>query len=252
MTDARVDVTVVIAARNESGNIGACIESVSWAREILVVEDGSTDDTATIASSRGASVISNPFTTIGLQRNVAIERASAAWTLVVDADERGSIALGNEIGRVIANPGFDAYRVPRRNRFLGREVKHGGWASDKPIRLFRSSLRYNGARVHEHVEVNGATGELESHLVHEPYATLDSWFEKLGRYSRWWAEDKFEKGKRTGIFSVIMRPPLRFLTMYVVRGGFLDGARGTLLALMAATSVMAKYAQLWSLGHRRG
>ena len=151
---------------------------------------------------------------------------------------------------MIAEPRFDAYRVPRRNYFLGAEVRHGGWESDRPIRLFRSSFRYNSNRVHEHVEVNGAIGELQSSLAHEPYAALDSWFEKLGRYSKWWAEDRFENGKRAGIASVVFRPPLRFLSMYLIRGGWMDGARGALLASMAATSVMAKYARLWAMGMR--
>jgi (heptosyl)LPS beta-1,4-glucosyltransferase len=101
--------------------------------------------------------------------------------------------------------------------------------------------------VHERVEASNAVGDLNAHLVHEPYASLDAWFEKLGRYSRWWAEDRFEKGKRAGIGSVTVRPPLRFLTMFLIRGGWMDGARGAMLASMAATSVMAKYAQLWAM-----
>lgn len=244
--------TVVIAARNEAHNIAECVASVAFAGEILVVEDGSSDDTAALARDAGAMVISNPFQTIGMQRNFAIERAANPWILVVDADERGSPELGEEIARLIRDAGADAYRIPRRNLFLGREVKHGGWESDKPVRLFKSTIRYNASRVHEHVEVSGAVGELTSHLTHEPYATLDSWFEKLGRYSKWWAEDRFEKGKRAGVASVVFRPPLRFLTMYVVRGGWMDGARGALLACMAATSVMAKYARLWALGNAKG
>jgi glycosyltransferase involved in cell wall biosynthesis len=220
---------------------------VRWAREILVVEDGSTDDTRSVAETGGATVLGNHFVTIGLQRNFAIERAASDWILVVDADERGSPSLAGEIAKVLEVPRFDAYRIPRQNFFLGREVRHGGWESDRPIRLFKSTLRYNSSRVHERVEASGAVGDLNAHLLHEPYASLDAWFEKLGRYSRWWAEDRFEKGKRAGIGSVTVRPPLRFLTMFLIRGGWMDGARGAMLASMAATSVMAKYAQLWAM-----
>jgi glycosyltransferase involved in cell wall biosynthesis len=247
----RVDVTVVIAARNEASNIGDCIDSVHWARQVLVVEDGSADDTVGVAFAAGATVFSNPFVSIGMQRNAAIERAASDWILVVDADERGSDELGKEIASVVSGARHDAYRVPRRNLFLGKEVRHGGWERDKPVRLFRKSLRYNASRVHEHVETSGAVGELENCLTHEPYASLDSWFEKLGRYSRWWAEDRFEKGRRVGVGSVVFRPPLRFLTMYLLRGGLLDGSRGALLACMAATSVMAKYSRLWTMGLSR-
>lgn len=243
-----VDVTVVIAARNEAANIAACIDSVRWARQVVVVEDGSSDDTASLAAAAGALVLPNPFVTIGLQRNAAIERAASDWILVIDADERGSVALGQELTKVLGAPRFNAYRIPRANFFLGQEVKHGGWESDRPVRLFRSSLRYNERRVHEHVVTDGRVGELTSPIIHEPYASLGSWFEKLGRYSRHWAEDRHERGMRGGAGAVIIRPPLRFLTMYLVRGGWMDGARGAVLAAMAATSVMAKYACLWALG----
>ena len=241
-----IPITVVIAARNEAANIGNCIQSVRWADEILVVEDGSTDDTRGVAESAGATVLAHPFLTIGLQRNFAITRASSDWILVLDADERASPQLMSEVGQVVSAPRFDAYRIPRRNFFLGAEVRHGGWERDRPIRFFRANLRYNESRVHERVDVPGEIGELQAHLTHEPYATLDAWFEKLGRYSRWWAEDRFEKGKRAGVGSITIRPPLRFLTMFFVRGGWQDGARGAVLASLAATSVMAKYAQLWA------
>ena len=240
--------TAVIAARNEASNIVACIDSIRWASEIIVVENDSTDGTAELAMKAGATLVTNPFITIGAQRNAAIERASHGWILVVDADERGTSELATEIKSVIASPAHDAYRVPRRNFFLGREVSHGGWDRDKPVRLFRSSLRYNASRVHEHVATRGTVGELRSSLLHAPYANIDQYFEKLDRYSRGWAEDRHERGRRVGAAAVIVRPPLRFLSMYIMRGGFMDGARGAVLACMAATSVMAKYARLWALG----
>ena len=243
-------ITIVIAARDEAGTIRACIESVSWADEILVVEDGSADETAKVAELAGAQVIGNSFVTIGLQRNAAIERAKSEWILVIDADERASPALAEEVSNVITAPRFDAYRVPRRNFFLGAEVRHGGWESDKPVRLFRSTLRYNSSRVHEHVDFAGETGALKNALTHEPYPTLHSWFEKLSRYSEWWAQDRYDRGRRTRMASVILRPKFRFLSMFILRGGWIDGARGALLAGMASVSVFAKYARLWEKGKR--
>jgi len=224
------------------------VASVRWAREVIVVENDSSDGTIELSKRAGATVMSHPFTTIGVQRNAAIECAVSDWILVVDADERGSPPLGEEIRRVIAAPGGrDAFRVPRRNFFLGREVKHGGWASDRPVRLFRSALRYNASRVHEHVDVKRVVGELSEPLVHTPYASFDDYFEKLDRYSRWWAEDRYERGRRGGALSVVFRPPARFVSMYLFRGGWMDGGAGAVLCALAAGSVLAKYARLWEL-----
>jgi glycosyltransferase involved in cell wall biosynthesis len=242
-----VPISVVIAARDEAANIEACVASVRWAREVIVVENDSSDDTVERAKRAGATVFSHPFTTIGRQRNAALERAGSDWVLVVDADERASPALAEEISRLLAgSPRHSAYRVPRRNFFMGREIRHGGWANDRPVRLIRSGLRYDDSRVHEHVAVTGEVGELSEQLEHSPYASLDDYFEKLERYSSWWAEDRYERGKRAGPLSVVARPPARFVSMYLLRGGWMDGAAGAVLSCLAAASVLAKYARLWA------
>ena len=122
------DVTAVIAAHDESANIEACIASVDWAREVIVVENDSSDDTVNRARSAGAVVISPKFTTIGAARNNAIERARTPWILVIDADERCTPELAAEIRQVVANPGArSAFRIPRRNYFLGKQIRYGGW-----------------------------------------------------------------------------------------------------------------------------
>lgn len=247
-----VAVTVVIAARNEAANLAACIESVNWAREVMVVENDSTDDTVEVARAAGATVFANPFETIGGQRNEAIIRATTEWIFVVDADERGSPRLREEIRSLIERAPRDAYRVPRRNLFLGSEIKHGGWERDRPIRLFKSSLRYDASRVHEHVVVTGEVGELSNSLTHEPYASTDTYLEKLSRYSKWWAEDRYERGKRTTPFSALIRSRLRFASMYIIKLGFLDGEAGLLLASLASVSVQMKYARLWEMQKRGG
>jgi glycosyltransferase involved in cell wall biosynthesis len=247
-----VAVTVVIAARNEAANIAACIESVAWAQEVIVVENDSTDETTDLAIAAGATVFANPFETIGSQRNEAISRAKTEWVLVVDADERGSPQLREEIRTLIESAPKEAYRVPRRNFFLGSEINHGGWEHDRPIRLFKSVLRYDASRVHEHVVVKSEVGELTNSLTHEPYASIDSYLEKLGRYSKWWAEDRYDRGKRTSPFSALIRSRLRFASMYLVKLGFLDGDAGLMLASLASTSVQMKYARLWEMQKRGG
>jgi glycosyltransferase involved in cell wall biosynthesis len=239
-------VTAVIAAHDESANIEACIESVEWASEVIVVENDSIDDTIDRARAAGATVISPRFTTIGASRNHGIERAKTPWVFVVDADERCTPELAAEIRQVVDKPAnHAAFRVPRRNFFLGKEIRHGGWGSDRPIRLFKKELRYNASLVHEHVDVSGETGELRNALLHYTYTSLDQYFEKFNRYSRWWAEQNHARGRRGSAAAVLLKPPARFVSMYFLRAGFLDGARGLVLACLAAASVMAKYARLW-------
>jgi glycosyltransferase involved in cell wall biosynthesis len=250
-------VTAVIAAHDESANIEACIASLEWASEVIVVENDSLDDTVNRAKSAGATVISPPFTTIGAARNQAIVRAKTPWIIVLDADERCTPELAQEIQDKVRTAEYQAFRVSRRNFFLGKEIRHGGWGrgNDNPIRLFRRDLRYNANQVHEHVDVlvGAQTGELRNSLLHYTYTSLDQYFEKFDRYSRWWAEQNFARGRRGTAAGVFFKPPARFVSMYLLKGGFRDGARGLVLACLAAASVMAKYARLWerSIRHER-
>ncbi|MGQ0766940.1 MAG: glycosyltransferase family 2 protein [Gemmatimonadota bacterium] len=245
-------VTVVIAAHNEAADIPECIRSVAWADEVIVVENDSTDRTVALARELGATVMQHPFRTIGLQRNAAISAARNRWILVVDADERAGPELAQEVGSLLAGPdaGVSALRVPRRNFFLGREIRHGGWERDAPVRLFRSHLRYDDRPVHERVVTEGGVGRLSSPLIHYPYDSLDEYYEKLVRYARSGAERKYSEGSRAHWWDVTLRPLAFFLRMFVFRRGFLDGFHGLAVAALSATSVTAKYAFLWSLGRR--
>lgn len=246
MHDDVVPVTVVIAARNESANIGGCVDSARWAAEVVVVDHESTDQTAAAARAAGARVIAVSAPTIGAARNAAIDAARENWILVLDADERATAELRSAVARAVVAPAYDAYAVPRRNFFLGREIRHGGWERDRPIRLFRRGMRYDASRVHERIVTAAPVGTLDGALLHYPYPTLGEYLAKLARYSTSWADDQWGRGRRTSLLALIVRPPGRFVSMYLLRMGFLDGARGLLLALLAATSVMAKYACLWA------
>jgi glycosyltransferase involved in cell wall biosynthesis len=241
---------VVIAAHNEGDHIAACVRSVLWAGEILVVENDSTDDTVEQAREAGATVFSHPFRTIGAQRNAAIARARHAWILVLDADERATPALGEEVARRIES-GAEAWRVRRRNWFLGREIRHSGWDRDRPVRLFRSSLRYDERPVHEHVITASEPGTLDEVLHHEPYASLGEYFDKLGRYSRNWAEQNHAKGRKVSILTLLVRPQMRFVSTLLWRGGWRDGWQGVVISTLAGVSVASKYAHLWALNHNR-
>ena len=245
-------VTAVIAAHDEAAQIEACIASVEWASEVIVVENDSIDDTIDRARGAGATVISPKFTTIGAARNHAIDRVKTPWVFVLDADERCTPELAAEIAQTVGKSGNrSAFRVPRRNFFLRKEIRHGGWGSDRPIRLFKRELRYNSSLVHEHVEATGEIGALRNALLHYTYDSLAQYFEKFNRYSRWWAEQNHARGRRGSAAAVVFKPPARFVSMYLLKAGFLDGAHGLILACLAAASVMAKYARLWELSLRR-
>jgi glycosyltransferase involved in cell wall biosynthesis len=246
---ARAPVAVIIAAKDAGAHITDCIASViDWATETIVVENDSTDDTLALAEHAGATVFRHPFTSIGRQRNVAIEHASQPWIFVLDVDERCTPELAAEIVATVQAPASDAYRVRRRNFFLRREIRHGGWERDRPVRLFRATLRYDERPVHEHVITHRPPGLLEQAMLHFTYDSLNQYFEKFARYSRWWAEQQHARGRGATPLDVVVRPPLRFLAMYFLRLGFLDGAHGLVLAVLASMSVAAKYARLWAMG----
>lgn len=245
------DVTAVIAAHNESANIEACIATLDWAREVIVVENDSSDDTVARARSAGATVMSPAFTTIGASFNNGIERAKTEWIYIIAADERCTPELAEEIREVLATrPRYTAFRVRRRNFFLGKEIRHGGWGADRTVRLFRREIRFNANQVHENVDVVGETGDLRQTFLHYTYPTLDHYFEKFDRYSKSWAQQNHAKGRRGSATAIFFKPPAKFITMYFLKGGFLDGVRGLVLASLAAASVTAKYARLWALSHR--
>lgn len=249
VSTGRAPVTVVIAARDAGRHIADCVASVvDWASEVLVVENDSSDDTIERARLAGASVFSHPFRSIGAQRNIAVGRAANPWIFVLDHDERCTPELAREIAATVATPRADSYKIRRRNYFLGREIRHGGWERDRPIRLFRSALRYDERPVHEHVITTAPPVELRERMLHYSYESLSQYFEKLERYSRWWADQQYARGRRAGPAAIVIHTGARFVTMYIVKRGFLDGAHGLVLAVLTSIGVAAKYARLWALG----
>ena len=245
----RAPVTVVIAARDAGRHITECIASVvDWASEVLVVENDSADETVQLAREAGATVFSHPFRSIGAQRNVAIGRATHPWIFVLDHDERCTPELAVEIAATVCKPTADSYKIKRRNYFLGREIRHGGWERDRPIRLFRGTLRYDERPVHEHVITSAPPVVMRERMLHYSYESLSQYFEKLERYSRWWADQQYARGRRAGPGTLMVHTVARFVTMYVVKRGFLDGAHGLVLAVLTSIGVAAKYARLWALG----
>ena len=245
--------TVLIPCKNEAHNIRECIESLRGiADEILVADSLSTDATLEIVSEMGdCRIIEREFIDHASFKNWAIPQASHPWILVVDADERLTDELAAEIRRILAddNPSFDAYRVRFNNFFLGSPIRHCGWNRHSTIRLFRrDQCRYGAARVHERLDVDPErVGMLHGKFLHYTCISLSRWLDKQNRYTTLWAEDRFAAGHRINWPKVVAWPPLRFLHLYIIRCGFLDGVAGMLVCISSAYYTFHCYAKLWEL-----
>lgn len=245
--------SVIVITKNEAGHIGACLDSVAFADEIIVVDSGSTDATCDLARQHGARVIvTEDWPGFGPQKNRALDLVTGDWVLSIDADERVTPELALAIQAVLQAPDADAYRIARLSTFCGRWIRHSGWWPDYVVRLFRRDAgRFTGAAVHERVQVQGRTGTLEGHFLHYPYANLEIFIDKINRYSTEAARSAFEQGRRTSLLGPFGHAAWTFIRHYLLRRGFLDGWQGLVLAGMAATGSFYRYVKLYHLGRTR-
>lgn len=249
----RKPVSVTIVAHNEAKRIGACVDSVSWADEIIVIDAGSTDGTREICQKRGALVLQHPWQGYAAQKNFAISKASHSWILSLDADERVSPELAEEILSVLSGDAPVAgYRVPRKNIFFGRWLRHGDLWPDYQIRLFRRDAGvFREKSVHESVVVQGRVDVLSSPLEHYSYDSLFDFFQRQVKYARLSAEDLFSRGERPGIGDFVIRPLWRFFKSYILKMGLRDGVNGLWVSVGSACYVFMRAAFLWELCRER-
>lgn len=246
-------VTVLIPCKNERKNIRACIESArSIADEILIADCYSTDDTIALVRQTGrCRVIQREFVNYADFKNWAIPQASHPWVLIVDADERIPDRLALEIKQTLAAAPeeIDAYFIPRQWYFMGHPVRFSGWQTDKLLRLIRRDrCRYGECRVHEEIVYDKRhVRNMKSKLLHYSYGTYDDYFGKHVRYWKWAAEDLWDKGKRASFAGMLLRPLFRFLQLYIMRMGFLDGLVGLQFCVLLAFNSFVKQARLWEM-----
>lgn len=240
-------VTVVIPTLNEADRLPDCLRSVRWAAEVIVADAGSTDGTASVALHLGARVIEARGVTIAGQRNAAIALATQPWVLALDADERVTPELVKSIRAAVATPRADAYRIHFRNRYLGAPMERGGWGRDWHVRFSRASRFWKVQRVHEHLDHDGPVADLDGHIDHDSYRSLEHQLSKVATYSRWGADDLQRRGTRVGFSHLALRPFWRFVKCYVLQGAWREGRRGLILSVVHAWSAFAKYAVLWDL-----
>lgn len=235
--------SVAIIARNEERDLPACLASVAFADEIVVVDHASSDRTVQIARERGARVIETvDWPGFGAQKNRALDACTGEWILSLDADERVTPALRGEIERALAQPRFEVYEMPRRSTYCGRFMRHGGWHPDYVRRLFkRGAARFSDATVHESLVTDRPVGRLHEPIVHYSFRTMDEAIAKMNRYSSDSAAALAARGEAPGLASAIAHGLAAFLRTYVFKLGFLDGRRGFLLAVSNAEGSYYRY-----------
>jgi glycosyltransferase involved in cell wall biosynthesis len=239
-------VSVTIITKNEALNIRQCLEGVRWADEIIVVDNGSGDDTREICQSFGARVFAEDWKGFARQKNSAIEKTRNEWVLSLDADERIPPELRREIETILkGTPSCEGYRIARRNFFLGRWIRRCGWYPDYNLRLFRKNKgRFEERAVHEKVIVEGRVGDLKNPMEHHTYRSLSDFMERLERYSSLAAQEMQKEGRVFRLRDILLRPPVTFLQMYFLRAGFLEGYYGFLLSVLYSFYTLLKYSRL--------
>ena len=251
----KVDLSVVLIVFNEAANIAACIESVAFASQVLVLDGGSTDDTVALARHAGAEVwVDADWQGFGIQKNRVLERARHTWVLSLDADERLSAELAAEIAAFIQAHGQAQVvaEIPRLTQFCGQWIRHCGWYPDHVRRLWpRGQCRFSDDLVHERLVTHGLPVlRLKNPLLHYSYPTPEHYWSKLSRYSQAWAVQRYTQGKTTSIARAALSGWVAFMRSYFVRLGFLDGALGFAVCVMQAQAAFGKYFTLYCLNRQ--
>ncbi len=237
-------ISAILITKNEAENVGKCLDSLTFADEVVVVDSGSADGTeAACRKDPRVRWHSEDWKGYGRQKNSALDKARGPWIFSIDADERATAELADEIGRVdLEGSPARGYRVPRRSFFGGKWVRHGGWYPDYTIRLWRKDAgRFEDRSVHEAVRVSGPVGTLRGDLLHHTYRDTADYVERMNRYSSLAAAELTRRGRRVSASDLLLRPPFTFLRMFLLKRGFLDGELGFRLAVLYSMYTFVKY-----------
>jgi len=239
---------VVLITRNAASQLPDCLASVAFADEVVVVDSASGDGTPEVAQRLGARVVAKEWLGFGRQKQFAVEQAAHDWVLCLDADERVSPELAASLVRALQSPEAPVYRMARRNRFMGRWLRHGEGYPDWSPRLFdRRQARWSDDAVHEKVLYAATPGTLSGDLLHESAEDLGRYLEKQNRYTTLAAEALHRNGRRAGPLELLLSPLVRFAKFYVFRLGFLDGIPGLVHVSIGCMNSYMKYAKLIEL-----
>lgn len=252
--------SVTVITKNEAHNIEACLRSVAFADEVIVLDSGSTDATVELAVSMGAKVSERlDWEGFGIQKNRALGAAVGEWILSIDTDERVTPALAQEIQAALAHASASrqtvAFEIPRMTQFCGTWIRHCGWTPDDVLRLFRrGEACFSDDRVHEKVVLTPSgikVVRLKNSLLHYSYPTPDHYWRKLRHYSQEWAHQRHVRGQTATMTRAALAAVVAFLRSYVFRLGFLDGAMGFAVCTMQAQAAFGKYFELYCLSRKK-
>lgn len=241
--------SAVLIVKNEKANIGKCLDSLGFADEIIVLDTGSTDDTAEIAASKKAKVFYlDKWHGFGKAKGLAVSLATNDWIFSIDADEIVSLELADRIKSVLAEPKFDLYRIKRKSFYLGKMINHSGWQNDYPKRLFnRTVANFNEKEVHESVVGDCPIGSIEEPIYHYTYPTISSHLQKIDLYTEIAANSA--KSRNVSFFRIFGGAFLKFIKMYFFNLGILDGREGLILSWLSSVGVAVKYLKIKSKSH---
>ena len=242
-----IPVSVVIVTKNEEKNIREAIESIKKASEIVIVDAFSTDKTLDICRQYTDKIYQSQWVGYAKQKQKAVELTECPWVFILDSDERFTDSLSREIEEVVKkNNIYSGYYVPRKNFFLGKWIRHGGWWPDYTLRLFlKDKAKIEDRKVHEKVVVKGKIGYLKNHLEHYTYRSISDFIKKMNIYSTLSAEELIEKGANPGKITLVVNPLFTFFKMFFLRVGFMDGIHGLILATLYSHYTFLKYSKVW-------
>lgn len=237
--------SVCIITKNEAANIRACLETVAWANEIIIVDSESTDTTVEICRKYTDKIIVTPYKGCGPQKKQAMEMATCPWVLILDADEQLSKELQLEIQQTLKAPQCDAYSIPFQTFYCGKAIRFGDWINERHIRLIKKDKNNIVPRiVHFRIETAGPIGKLKNKILHYSFPNLERVIEKMNSYSSYGAQHKHQQGKTAGLLAAIAHGMFAFFRGYIFKLGFLDGAAGFMLAVSNAEGSYYKYLKL--------
>ena len=245
--------TVGIIVNNEERILGKTLEAIrDLTDEIIIIDSGSTDRTVEIAESFGAEVYIEEWKGFGLQKNSVIKKCKGEWILLIDADEVVSIELKEKIKKIInGETTHDVYEINRCSICFGKELKYGGWSNQYATRLWKTgSVEVSESLVHEEFLCNTPKGKIREKIYHHTYLTLSDYIARFDRYTTLGAEEYFKRGKKATLFNMVINPFLKFIRMYILRLGFLDGLEGLIIAIFSGMYTMTKYFKLRELERR--